>query len=350
MDSYSKKLEIGCSKKEPKEPKLISYIFPLFWISIFLLLPLFLRSPIWLHLMILIYFYTYLSLSWNIVGGIAGQLSLGHAAFALIGAYVSTLMLINWNISPWIGMFAGGIGAGILSVIIGYPCFRLRGAYYALATLAFAELIRVFIINTDRFMGLEIRGARGILLPLMGHAPKYFQFVDKKYYYYIILGFCIILILSLVTISKSRLGYYLLAIRENQEAAESLGIKVDLCKLSAGVISAFFTAIGGVFYAQYVLFISAQSLGAIHISLEMAFIAIIGGKGTIMGPIVGAFLMTLLAELTRDYLGGGGTYLGLHFVLYGIVLMLVVKFMPSGIIYPIRSLYQKLLTFSVLVR
>jgi branched-chain amino acid transport system permease protein len=318
------------------------YNFPVLFILALFVLPFFFSSSVLLHVLILVYFYAFLSMSWNILGGFAGQLSLGHAAYTAIGAYVSTMLFLRWHISPWITMFGGGIGASIMSVIIGYPCFKLRGAYYALSTLAFAELVRVLITNTDSFLGFQINAARGLLLPVMGHAPGYFQFVDKQYYYYIILSFCTILTIILYFMNKFRFGYYLAAIREDQEAAEALGINVTWCKLLAGIMSSFFTAIGGVFYAQYVLYISAQSIGALHISLEMAFISIVGGKGTIIGPIIGAFLLTPLAELTRVYLAG--TYMGIHLVFYGGVLMLVVKFMPSGIIHPLRMLYEKIIT------
>jgi len=316
-------------------------IVAVLFIVLLLLIPVFSPSPTFLHLMILVFFYAFLSMSWNIVGGLAGQLSLGHAAFTVVGAYVSTLLLLRWQVTPWLGMFAGALGASILSLIIGYPCFKLRGAYYALSTLAFAELLRVLIINTDTFLGFEINAARGLLLPVMGHRPSYFQFVSKSYYYYVILIFCIILFFIIHLINRTRLGYYLAAIREDQDAAESLGINVSLCKLIAGVVSGFFTAIGGVFYAQYVLFVSAQSIGAVHMSLEMAFISIVGGKGTLLGPVIGACLLTPLAELTRVYFGG--SYMGIHLVFYGAVLIAVIKFMPSGIIHPLKKAYGKLL-------
>ena len=321
------------------------FCHPYFWpgaLVLFLFaLPIVAGDPVFLHLVILVYFYAFLAMSWNILGGFAGQLSMGHAAFVAIGAYVSTLLLLRWNLSPWVGMFIGGCAASVVSVLIGYPCFKLRGAYYALATLAFSELVRVIITNTDTFLGFKVNGASGLLLPVKGNAPLYFQFVDKATYYYIILIFCILLALVIYLINSSRLGYYLAAIREDQDAAESLGINVTGCKLLAAVISSFFTGIGGVFYAQYVLFISAESIGGLHISFEMVFISIIGGKGTLFGPIVGAFLMTPLAELTRTYFGS--SYMGLHLVLYGAVLMFVVKFIPSGIIFPLRKLYHKLI-------
>lgn len=316
------------------------YFFPTFCGMAILLFPFCVKDPIYLNLMILVYFYAYLSMSWNIMGGFAGQLSLGHAVFALIGSYVTTLLFLRWHISPWFGMFAGGIAASAVSVIIGYPCFKLRGAYYALSTLAFAELGRILITNTDSFLGFKVNAARGLLLPALGHAPLQFQFVDKRYYYYIILIFCILLLVSLQAINHSRLGYYLAAIREDQEAAQALGINVPLAKLGAGIISAFYTALGGVFYTQYVLFTSAQSVGGMHMSLEMVFITIIGGAGTILGPILGSFFMTPLAELTRAWFGG--TYFGIHLVFYGATLIVVIKFMPSGIIHPLEKFYRRI--------
>lgn len=315
------------------------YFWPGTFVLFLLVLPIVAGDPVFLHLVILVYFYAFLAMSWNILGGFAGQLSMGHAAFVAIGAYVSTLLLLRWNLSPWVGMFIGGFAASLVSVLIGYPCFKLRGAYYALATLAFSELVRVIITNTDTFLGFKVNGASGLLLPVKGNDPLYFQFIEKTIYYYIILIFCILLTLVIYLINNSRLGYYLAAIREDQDAAESLGINVTGCKLLAAMISAFFTGIGGVFYAQYVLFISAESIGGLHISFEMVFISIIGGKGTLFGPVVGAFLMTPLAELTRTYFGS--SYMGLHLVLYGVVLMFVIKFIPSGIFFPLTKLYHK---------
>lgn len=164
-------------------------IFPSAVVLLLLILPLIMDSPVFLHQLILLLFYAFLAMSWNIVGGLAGQLSLGHALFTMTGAYVSTIMLLNWNISPWIGMFAGGFLASVISLLIGYPCFKLRGAYYALSTLAFAELARVMVNDTDTFLGIKIYAARGIIIPSLGHDPAYFQFLNKQYYYYIILAF-----------------------------------------------------------------------------------------------------------------------------------------------------------------
>lgn len=304
-----------------------------------LVIPLIWNSPVFLNLMILMYLYAFLAMSWNIVGGLAGQLSLGHSVFTVTGAYVTSIIFMHYGLTPWIGMFVGALFACVVSIIIGYPCFKLRGAYYALSTLAFAELVKVYITNTESVMGFEINAASGLLLPVKGHAPSLFQFVDKTYYYYIILGFCFALIAIVYMITRSRLGYYLVAIREDQEAAESLGINVTFCKLYAAMISAFFTALGGVFYVQYVLFVSAQSIGGLHTSFEMVFMSIIGGRGTILGPALGSFLLTPVAEFTRTYLGGH--FMGAHLALYGLILVLVIKFMPSGIIGPLKRLLDK---------
>ena len=309
-------------------------------ILILLVLPLVFDGPVALHQFIMILFFAFLAMSWNIVGGLAGQLSLGHAIFTMTGAYVSTIMLMTWGISPWIGMFAGGFVASMLSLVIGYPCFKLRGAYYALSTLAFAELARVMVNDTDTFLGLKVNAARGLIVPGMGQAPAYFQFLNKQYYYYIILGFCLTLLTVVYLINRSKFGYYLAAIRQDQETAESVGINVPRTKLTAAVISSFFTALGGVFYAQYVMYISAPSLGGMHLSLEMVFMTIVGGKGTLFGPVIGAALLTPLAEMTRTYLGG--SLMGIHLLLYGLVLMIVVKFMPSGIIVPLSRVCKKL--------
>jgi branched-chain amino acid transport system permease protein len=302
---------------------------PVLLIAMLFALPLFVRSPIILHLMILIFFYAYLNLSWNILGGFAGQISLCHAAFAGIGAYTSTLLFVNLGLTPWIGMFIGGALAAIVAVTIGYPCFKLRGAYFALSTMAFGEILKMLVENTNEILGLEIRGAQGISLPLLGHSPLNFQFLRKEYYYYIILVMMLVVLFLTYKLSRSKLGYYLHAIKNDLEAAQSLGVNVPRCRVLAAILSAFLTGIGGTFYAQLVLFIDPPGIMGGYFSLEIVLIAIIGGRGTTLGPVLGAFLLIPISELTRIYLGG--TYMGVHLIIYGAALIVVIRFLPRGI-------------------
>jgi branched-chain amino acid transport system permease protein len=235
-------------------------------------------------------------------------------------------------------MFVGAFLAAIVGVIIGSPTFKLRGAYFALATIAICESLRVVLENTQKFLGLEINGARGILLPLKDHSFLDYQFLDKRYYYYIILVMLAVIFSITYKISRSKLGYYLVAGGEDKEAAEALGINVARCKLMAMAISTFFTALGGTFYMQLVHYIYPRGIVSLDLSFEIAFIGIIGGRGTLLGPIFGAILLVPAAELTRTYLGG--SFAGVHLVFFGAVLMAVMLFKPRGIMEPLEALYR----------
>jgi branched-chain amino acid transport system permease protein len=328
------------TEKEPKKPLKIERTTWITLISVVILLsfPLFIRSTTFFQFMILILWYAYLTTSWNLVGGFAGVLPLGHSAFAGIGAYVSSVLFVHYGLTPWVGMFAGAILAAIVGVIIGAPTFKLRGAYFALATIAICEGLRVILENMQKFLGFDINGARGILLPLKGHSPINYQFLDKRYYYYVILVMLAIIFYITYRIARSKLGYYLMAGGEEKEGAEALGVNVAKCKLMAMAISTFFTALGGTFYMQLVHYIYPRGIVSLDLSFEIAFIAIIGGRGTLLGPIVGAVLLVPAAELTRTYLGG--SYEGVHLMLYGAVLVAVMLFKPRGIVEPLEAFYR----------
>lgn len=304
-------------------------LIPVGLMVVLFIIPMISRNPIFLHLMILIFFYAYLTVSWNILGGFAGQLSIGHTAFTGIGAYTSTLLFIHLGLTPWIGMFVGGIFSAIVAVTIGYPCFKLRGAYFALSTLGFVEMVRLIITNTNEFMGIQIKGATGIEVPLLGHSPVNFQFLNKEYYYYIILIMMLLVLLLTYMVSKSKFGYYLYAIKNDLDAAQSLGINVSRSRLKAAALSAFLTGLGGTFYAQLFLFIDPEGIIGSYLSLEIVLIAIIGGRGTLLGPIWGSFFLVPISELTRIFFGG--TYLGIDLIIFGVILVLVIIFLPRGI-------------------
>lgn len=315
-----------------------SYYLPLISILFLFCIPLVVKNASSMQIMILILWYACMTLSWNFVGGFAGVLPLGHAAFAGLGAYVSTLLFINWGLTPWIGMLIGGIISVIVALLIGIPTFKLHGAYYALASIAFVEALRMITENTKTIFGIKINGARGLLVPLKGHAPSLYQFGEKVYYYYVILILMLIIFFISYRIQKSKIGYYLVAGGEEQEAAESLGINVTKYKLLALAISAFFMAILGTFYAQLILFIFPLGIISLNLSFEIAFIAIIGGRGTLMGPILGAFILIPLAELSRMYLSGS-RFLGIHLMLYSSIIILVMLFKPTGLIGIFEKIY-----------
>lgn len=300
-----------------------------------LALPLLVQSPYLLSVLILALLYAYLALSWNLIGGIAGQLSLGHAAYFGIGAYTSTILFTDFGLTPWIGMLAGaGLGA-VAAVIIGLPCFRLRGAYYALATLAAAMILRVVVENSNELLG----GPRGLDVRLLHDAPLYFQHTSKLFYYYVGAALAAAALAVNYWCLRSRFGYYLTAIRNDQEAAAALGVDARRYKSWAAVISAAMTAIGGTFYAQYVLFISPDKVFGAHMSVQIAVICIIGGRGTLWGPVLGAFLLLPAEEAARSLTGGTP---GVTMMLYGLLLMVVMRFEPRGVIVLLQGLARRL--------
>lgn len=291
---------------------------------VLLVFPLFVSSPFYIHLMILIFLYALLAGAWNILGGYAGQVSLGHAVFFGIGAYSSTLGLVNLGINPWLGLLAGGVIAVVVSLLMGYPTFRLKGHYFVIATIALGEIFFVLFTNWE-WAG----GAVGEHLPFVEPGLASFQFGPKAPYYYIALAFLAIQLTVTYWMQRSYLGYYFQAIREDQDAARALGIDITRYKLVAMAFSAFFMAIGGSFYAQYVMYIDPESVLPMMLSIQVCLITILGGVGTIAGPVIGAAIMIPLAEFSRALLGGSGSALDL--VIYGLLIMIIAVAKPSGL-------------------
>ena len=286
-----------------------------------------------LSVFIFIFFYAFLGQAWNIVGGYAGQLSAGHAAFVGIGAYASAILSERAGLTPWLGMVVGGALAAALGAVIGYLGFRfgLRGFYFVLLTVAFAEVCRIAAGN------LELTGgAIGYYIGFTGD-PRQFQFRDSRVHYYIALGLMLAATGVAWLIERRRLGAYLTAIREDEEAAESLGVNALREKLTAMVISSFLTGLGGTFYAFYLLSLQPNSVFGIPLSVDIIIRPIVGGSGTLLGPILGSFILSPLSELSRHYLGQGG-WAGAHLIAYGLLLILVVLFVPQGAYPYLRSL------------
>jgi branched-chain amino acid transport system permease protein len=274
---------------------------------------------------ILIFFYAFLGQAWNIVGGYAGQLSAGHAAFVGIGGYTSTLLSLQLGITPWLGMFAGAGLAAALGAVIGYLGFRfgLRGFYFVLLTVAFAEICRIAVSN------LELTGgALGLYITFTGD-PRQFQFQDSRAYYYLALGLMLLATGIVRVLERRRFGVYLAAIREDESAAAALGVDAFRYKMLAMMLSSFLTGLGGTFYAFYLFSLQPNSLFGIPLSVEIILRPIVGGSGTLLGPILGSFILTPLGELSRAYFGQGGWH-GAHLVAYGALLIGVVLFIPEG--------------------
>jgi branched-chain amino acid transport system permease protein len=303
-------------------------------------LPLLVDSPTYLQIIILLFFYAYLTVAWNLVGGFAGVLPLGHSVFVGIGAYTSTILFLQYGISPWIGMIAGGVLAAGIGMVIGKPTLKMRGAYFCLCTIAFAEGLRVMIENIDMLGPFKLNGPRGLLIPLKGDSLAAYQFMHKEPYYYIILVMlCLVLALTWF-INRSKMGYYLGAGGEEPEAAEALGCNVANYKLLAMAMSCFLTALAGTFYAQLMLYFYPKGLLGLDLSFEIAFIALIGGRGTIAGPVIGALALRPLNEFTRIYLSD--QLPGLHLVIFGLILILVMLYQPKGLTAPLSRIYERL--------
>ncbi len=276
--------------------------------------------------LIFVLMYVALAQAWNLLGGYAGQLSFGHAAFFGIGAYTSALLLIEGGLTPWLGMWVGGLLAALVGLAVGYPCFTLKRHYFALATLALGEIARIAFTHWKL-----VGGSLGLDLPLRYlNNSAYMMWMDKLPYYYVALGLALFATAVVFVVDRARLGLYLQAIHQDEEAAANLGIDVRRYKLVAMGLSAFLTALIGAFYAQYVLYIDPNNTLTLAISVKIMVVALIGGRGTVAGPILGAFLLIPLSEYARTYLGGLGR--GYDYLLYGLVVMLVAMREPRGLI------------------
>lgn len=290
-----------------------------------ILFPLVVQKTFAQHMLILIFLYALMGVAWNILGGYTGQVSLGHAVYFGIGAYASTFFLMKLGISPWVGMLPGIIIAVAVSQVIGYPCFRLGGHYFAIATICAGEIIHIFFLNWD-----AVGGAVGLFLPVLPDSLLNFQFHKSKIpYYYVILGMLVVALMATIWIEKTRLGYYLRAIKEDQDAARSIGIGARWYKMVAMAISAGFTAMAGTFYANYILFIDPPSVLPLSLSIQMCLIAVLGGTGTLWGPVVGAFILIPLSEFTRVFWGGKGQ--GIDLIVYGALIMAIAAYQPAGL-------------------
>lgn len=288
-------------------------------------LPLLAASNTLLNSMVLALIIALAAQGWNILGGYGGQFSFGHAAFFGMGAYGTAILQTRYGINAY-AAFAAAVALGaVVGLVIGYLSFRsgLRGSYFALVTLAFAEVFRI-LANASTYTG----GAAGVLIKL-DVRPETFQFASRAVYFWIALGLVTVVMLLNRSIERSRFGAWLVAIRENEDAARALGVDTLAVKLQAITLSAGITAISGAFYAQYFLFLDAGIAFGPWISVEALLAPIIGGLGTVFGPVLGALGLHLVSELTRHVTG---RIPGIDLVLYGALLVVMVAFARDGIL------------------
>lgn len=288
-------------------------------------LPFATHNPTYLNLAILVLMGAQLGVAWNLLGGYAGQVSLGHAAFYGLGAYTSTMLLLNFGINPWLGMLLGGLTAALLSLAFGWSCFRLKGHYFAMATIAVAEIVQIVFTNWD-FAGSAV----GLTIPMNQRGLGAMVFADKAPYYWLALGLLVLTLLATWAVERSHIGYYLRAIKDEPDAARSIGINIARYKQIALSLSAFFTALGGSLYAQKELYIDPNSVLSTALSIKMALVAILGGVGTLFGPVIGSVVLTTIEEMTRTFFGGGGR--GTDTIIYAALIIVIAVFYPSGVI------------------
>ena len=288
-------------------------------------LPLAVRNPASLNLAILALMAAQVGVAWNLVGGYAGQASLGHAAFYGLGAYTSTLLLVKFGVNPWLGMLAGGLVAAVLSAGFGWSCFRLKGHYFTMATIAVAEIVQIVFTNWD-----DAGAAVGLTIPMDKQGLAAMVFNDKASYYWLALALLGATLLANWLVERSFLGYYFRAIKDEPDAARSIGIPIARYKQVALSLSAFFTALGGSFYAQKELYIDPGSVLSTALSIKMALVSILGGVGTLFGPVIGAAVLTVIEELSRTAFGGTGR--GTDTVIYAGLIVAIAVFYPGGIV------------------
>ncbi len=304
-------------------------------IAILIALPQVVKSSFAIDIFIRILLFSFIGTAWNLMGGYAKQLSLGHAAYFGLGAYTSTILQIDFNISPWIGMIAGGVVAMLASLPIGWLCFRLRGPYFTIATIATAQALMLIFL---KFRDLAW-GAEGTTIPNLGSAPLMMQFETKAAYYYVVLGLLVVGLAVTYVIERSWMGYYLVAIGEDEDAAEAIGVNAPRIKRDIYLISSFLTALAGTFYTQYIYFIDPATAFSFNISIEAALVSIVGGIGTLWGPVIGTVLLETTSTLLQSWLGS--SIGGVQLTVYSLILMAVILWRPTGLMGMISEAWHR---------
>jgi len=294
------------------------------------------RSSFAIDIFIRVLLFAFIGVAWNLLGGYAKQLSLGHAAYFGLGAYTSTILLIRFGVSPWIGILAGGVVAMLASLPIGALCFRLRGPYFAISTIAVAQVLMLLFLKFRDFAW----GAEGTTLPNLGNSPWMMQFSAKAGYYYIALAMLALGLAVTYLIERSWMGYYLVAVGEDESAAEAIGVNAPRIKRNIYMISAFLTAMAGTFYIQYIYFIDPNTAFSFNVSVEAALVSIVGGIGTLWGPVVGAVLLEPTSALLQSWLGS--SHGGVQVTVYAVILITVILWRPTGLLGVLTDAYERI--------
>lgn len=293
-------------------------------LPLIIIIPLFIKVPFALHVMILICIWAIMGMGWNLIGGYAGQVSNGHALFYGIGAYACGIGMSSFRASPWITMWIGVAISVAVAFVLGKPLLRLKGHYFAVASMAVAECGRIIFLNWG-----AVGGATGVDF-FNNELPSWYtlQFTSKLPSYYIFLAFTVVVLLLTKALDKSRFGYYLRAIKANEDSAESIGINTSKYKLRAYMLSAGIVSLAGSLYANYLQYIDPYVLMPLNISMMICLVAVIGGVGTVVGPIIGAVVLTAISEYTRATFA---SISGFDLFLYGVLVIVIVTYLPNGL-------------------
>lgn len=293
--------------------------------AVLAVLPLIGRKEFFVSTLCLSVIWGIMGLGWNVLGGYTGQVSNGHAMYFAFGAYTGALFLKWWHVTPWLSMWVGALISGCVAFIVGYPLLRLRGHYFSIATMAIVECVRIIFTNWNL-----VGGATGVSYFEKKMNPWYsLQFANRVPFYYICLCFMLLFIIICKCIERSKFGYYCRAIKANQDSAEAAGVNAAAYKRAAYVISAAMVSIGGALYAQYIQYLDPLSILPLANSMLIVLVVIMGGLGTIWGPIIGAFIMTFINQYSRALFN---QMPGLNLFIYGVLTLTIVLFVPNGII------------------
>jgi branched-chain amino acid transport system permease protein len=294
-------------------------------IAVLVIVPIFIQRPFTVNVLILCLIWSIMGIGWNFIGGYTGQVSNGHALYFAIGAYTGALLLKWFSITPWISMWIGAAVSALVAFVIGMPLLRLSGHYFAIATMAIVESARIIFLN----WGL-IGGATGVsFLEKIMSSFFTLQFVAKHPFYYVCLIFFALMVLLSKALENTRFGFYCQAIKANPESAQSVGINTTNYKSIAYMLSAAVVSIGGALYAQYIQYIDPMMLLPLSTSMLIVLVCVMGGIGTVWGPVLGAFLMTFINEYSRSLFVHIN---GMNFVVYGVLVILIVLFLPKGLL------------------